>query len=325
MTEASWTLSHRQLVSAVISLVLPSGPRGRPLVADLGYELSSLELPMVDRRGRRYRLDLHLTHDVLNLSLLVDCKTNLAVLNAEQIEKYMATTGAEAVMSGNLVVADPRGHRADAVFVVLPEVETGLAALVAACPAVLTAGWGMVRVTRSRIEIVHDELSDPSLSNALTMGWDIDVERLPLERLPYEADSPRWELANALFRSLNSMFVSRRREFDIDDLCIDSNELWPYLEAHHNHIRGRVRDEVRTLRRTALKGWIAKVDIGTGREERWRFTKTFSTKRNVLASFSQRHQRYVSVLLEERRDPRPDDFVRIDPEQLSLPIPIADS
>ncbi len=95
-------------------------------------------------------------------------------------------------------------------------------------------------------------------------------------------------------RTLQAMFVSGIREFGVDDLALPVYELWQYLEAQHNYIRGRVRDEVRTLRRTALKGWMTKVDIGTGREERWRSTRRPTTNRNVLKGFARRHRRYVS-------------------------------
>ena len=78
------------------------------------------------------------------------------------------------------------------------------------------------------------------------------------------------------------------------------------------------------MRGTALKGWIARVDVGSSREERWRFVREPTTNRNALAGFARRHLRYVEILLNKDRDPRPDDFVRIDPEQLTLPIPIAD-
>ena len=325
MNGFSWALSHRQVVSAVVALAVPGGDRARPLLNELGYELRSLELPMVDTRGRPYRLDLHLTKDSLNLSLLVECKAGAESLRSDQIERYMATTGAEVVLAGDAPLADPRGHQADATFVVVPGVEQALAALVAACPTRLVAGWGIVRLTPSRIELAHDELSDGSLSASLTAGWSVDVERLPLERLPYEPGAPSWEFADVMLRTLQAMFVSGQREFGVDDLCVASNELWPYLEAQHDHIRGRARDEVRTLRRTALKGWIAKVDVGTGREERWRFTRKPTTNRNALAGFARRHHRYVSILRNEGRNPRADDFVRIDPEQLTLPIAIGES
>lgn len=325
MTDFSWSLSHRQLVSAVIALVLPDGLGLSTPFRDLGYELGSLELPIADRFGRPYQIDLHLTHETQNLSLLVECKTNPAVLEAVQIEKYMATTGEEAVIAANLTLTAPRQHRADVVFVVLPNVENALAGLVAACPSILVAGWGLVRVSPSRIELAHDELSDHDFAASLTAGWDIDVEGLPLERLPYEPDSPEWDLADALFQTMNSMFMSGRREFGVDDLCVESNELWPFLEPQHDHIRQRVRNEVRTFRRTALKGRIARVDSGTGREERWRFVRRPTTNRNVIASFAKRHQRYVSILLNEGRNPRADDFVKIDPEQLIMEFPAAES
>jgi hypothetical protein len=324
MTDFSWSLSHRQLLSAIISLVVPSDGGTSPFLRDLGYELRSLELPITDRQGRPYRLDLHLTHGGLNLSLLVECKTTPAVLEADQIEKYMGTTGAEIVIAASLTLPTPREHKANAAFIVLPGVEQGLANLVASCPVVLIEGWGLIRVAPSRMELVHDEISDADLSRSLTAGWDVEVERLPLERLPYESDSPRWDLADSLLRTLTSMFVTGRREFGVDDLCTGSNELWEYLEPQHDHIRRRVRDEIRTLRRTALKGWIAKVEAGTGREERWRFTRKATSNRNVVAGFNRRHKKYVSVLLDERRDPTPNDFVNIDPEQLTLPIPVAE-
>lgn len=325
MTALSWSLSHRQLISAVIALVVPSS-RGDPTpLADLGYELRSLELPITDRFGRSYRLDLHATHAHHNLSLLLECKTSAAVLSRDQIEKYLATTGQEAVIAAALTLSAPQEHRADAVFVVLPDVEQTLSGLIAACPSVLVAGWGMLRVTASRIEIAHDELSDANLSASLTHGWDVEVERLPLERLPYESDSPPWDLADALFQALNSMFILGRREFDVEDLCIGSNELWQYLEPQHDHIRERVRNEVRTLRRTALKGWITKTESGTGREERWKFSRRPTTNRNVIAGFAKRHQRYVSILAKEGRNPRANDFVAIEPEQLSLEFPAAGS
>lgn len=324
MTDFSWRLTHRQLVSAVIALVLPIDGQDRPLLNALGYQLRALELPMVDRRGRPYRLDLHLIKDALNLSLLVDCKTTPVTLKANQIERYMATTGAELVVATNLSLANPRGHQADALYVVLPGVEHDLAALVAGCPEVLVSGWGMVRFTPFQIELAHDELTDTELSASLASNWLIDVERLPLERLPYEPDAPRGELADVVLRTLTSMFVSRQQEFGIDDVCVGSNDLWLYLESQHDHIRTRVRDELRTLRRTALKGWITAVDVGTRREERWRFLRKPTTNRNVIAGLAKRHQRYVSILLSERRDPIANDFVRIDPEQLTLDFPGAE-
>jgi len=311
-------------MSAIVSLVLPGGRGQQPFLSDLGYELQSLELQLADHNGRPYRLDLHLTHGPLNLSLLVDCKTSAELLKADQIEKYMATAPSDVVVGASILSPQPREHRADVVFFVLREVEEALSALVAACATRLPSGWGMVRVTPMRIEIAHDELSDSNLSTALTAGWDVDVERLPLERIPYEPGSERWELADVVLQTIQSMFVSRTREFAVDDVCIASNDLWPFLEADHDFIRSRVRQEIRTMRRTALRGWITKVDVGSGREERWRFVREPTGNRNVLAGFARRHQLYVALLL-RGDDPRPDHFVRIDPEQLTLPIAVAES
>jgi hypothetical protein len=249
----------------------------------------------------------------------VDCKTNSATLEADQIERYMPTTGAELVVAGAVATGNPHEHQVNAVFVVLSGVEGEMVNIIAACPEQVSDGWGILRVTPSRFEIVHDELTDASLSTALTAGWDIDVARLPLERLPYEPDAPRWELATVIFRTVQAMFIKGVREFSLDDICVNSNELWSYLETQHDHIRKRIRDEMRTIRRTALKAWITRVDSETGREERWRFIRRPTSNQNVIAGFARRHQQYISILLDER-DPRADDFVKIHPEQLALPI-----
>lgn len=312
------SLNHRQLVSAVIGLALPDGGRYPTPFYDLGFELVALELPMVDALSRPYKLDVLLANVARNLSLLVECKTCADVVESDQIAKYMATTGVQVIQQAGIVSADPKRHRADVVFVVLPGVDATIARLIAGSPTVLAAGWGLLRVAAGRVEIVHDEFSDDVLSASLDAGWIVDFEHLPLERLPFEPDSPRWELADVVLQTILSFFTVGRREFGIDDVCTESNGLWAYLEPQHEHIRERIRDEVRTLRRTALFGWITVAATGTGREERWRFSRKGTTNVRTIGAYRRRHQRYVSILRGEQRDPRKDDFVDVVPEQLTL-------
>jgi hypothetical protein len=318
MSERLWSLTHRQLMSAVIALALPSGAAHPQPLRDLGYDLVSLELPMVDIHSRQYQLDVLLANDNLNLSLLIECKTWAGTVKADQIERYMATTGIQVIQQSGITTPSPRTHRADILFVVSPGVERVVVDLVAACSSVAASGWGLVRVVPTGIEAVHDELSDAALSQSLDAGWEIDIERLPLERLPYESDAPRWELADAVLQTIFSFFATGRREFGIDDVCSDSNGLWAFLAPQHGHIRERVRDEVRTLRRTALSGWISVVATGGGREERWRFSRAASTGVRIAAAFAARHHRYVSILRQEGRNPVRNDFVEVAPEQLSF-------
>jgi hypothetical protein len=212
-------------VSAIIALALPGGSGQPPLLHDLGYELRSLELPMTDHLARPYTLDLHLSHHMLNLSLLVDCKTDPTKLKATQIERYMATGGSDLIIAANFTPPDPRQHRVDVVFFVLQEVESQLSALVATCASRLSSGWGIIRVSSSRMEMAHDELTDSDLSRSLTTEWEVAVDTLPLERLPYESDSPSWELASVIFQTIQSLFVSGTREFGVEELCVASNGL----------------------------------------------------------------------------------------------------
>jgi hypothetical protein len=279
---------------------------------------------MADRSARPYQVDIHLQKERLNLSLLIDCKAAPDYLRSDQVERYLNTTGTEVILASGISVDRPSEHLVNPVFFVLPEVEPALTTLIAACPANVSNGWGIVRIESQRFLIVHDELSDSELSRSLIEGWEVELAGLPLERLPYDPDAPRWELADVIFRTLMSFFVAGRRVFDLEQLCSSSNELWPFLEAQHSFIRNRVRDEVRTIRRTALKGWLTRVEDGAGREEQWRFARTPRATRNTLASFARRHQRYVSIL-RSKGDPTADQFVRIDPEQLTLPLIISEN
>src|SRR5262245_52257199 len=100
-------------------------------LADWGYELAAIELPMVDRDARPYQLDLHLLKDRLNLSLLIDCKTWPETLKADQVERYMNTTGTEVIIASGVTVQQPLEHQANPMFFVLPGVEAALASLIA--------------------------------------------------------------------------------------------------------------------------------------------------------------------------------------------------
>jgi hypothetical protein len=314
----TWSISHRQLVSAVIALALPDLTRSTPPLFELGYSLVSLELPMTDRLGNSYRLDLHLVKDTLNLSIAMDCKTWPDALKQDQIDRYLDTPGTNVVAASGIVLEHPQSHKVDAVFVVLQAVEAPLASMINRCPVRSVTGLGIVRIEPRQVLLVHDELSDAALSASLSSGWEVDILRLPLERLPYDADAPRWALADSILRTLQSFFASRKLEFDVEDLCVASNALWQYMEPSHSHLRERVRNEVRTLRRTALKNWLERVNIGAPMEGRWRFTRQPTSRADVLSAFARRHSKYISILRDEDRDPRPGDFVNIDPEQLIL-------
>lgn len=317
-TTRDWSPSHRQLLSAVISLVLPDSSGRVPQLNSLGYELSSIELLMTDRTGRPYRLDLHLLKNSLNLSLEVDCKTWHGLLKQEQIDKYLDTTPANVVAQSGIVLNAPRGHNVDVVFIFLPDVETTLAQMIANCPTRSISGLGLVRVDPTKWISTHDELTDPDLSNLLSTGLDVEISRMPLERLPYEADAPRWELANSILQTIQEFYIKEIREFDVATLCASSNPLWEFMAPSQSHLLSRVRDEVRTLRRTALRNWLQVVSTGTGKEERWQFSKPASSRANVLGGYARRHRRYVEVLRDDKRSPSPGDFVNIDPEQLVL-------
>lgn len=136
--------------------------------------------------------------------------------------------------------------------------------------------------------------------------------------MPYDSDAPEWELANAILTTVLSFFVARRRTFSLENLCQESNSFWDYMAPNQNHLRNRIRNEMRRIRRTALSDWLERVATPSGREENWRFKKKPTTRANVIGGYARRHHRYVEVLRDERRDPTKQDFANIDPEQLML-------
>lgn len=320
MTESDWRPSHRQLVSAVISLALPGDSVVPPLLYEVGYRLQSIELEMTDREGRPYSVDVHVLREDINLSVLIDCKTYADNLKPEQLERYLATVGANVVTGAGLSLSEPSSHRAGVAFVVLPPVEAPLMEVVRGF-VVRCDGWGIVLAAELLLRLSHDELSDSDLSASLGAGWAVDLASAPLERLPYEADAPDWELGDAVFRTIIGIFAAGEVSFTVDDVCSQSNDLWPFLYTEQAHLRERVRKQVRSIRGTALKGYLVAVRGGSTHEDRWRFDRSSTTKATVLAALRRRHSRYVEILM-NRGEPRPRNFDDLDAEQLVLPLPL---
>jgi hypothetical protein len=274
---------------------------------------------MSDRESRRYQADLHLHKRTANLSLLLECKSSSDYVETSQLQRYLATTGQEVIQFTGLLSDDPRNHLLDVGFIGASDAAATLVERLTECPDVYCSGWGVVELSGDRLRIVHDELSDSDLSSEFQRGWVIDLESLALEWLPYEASCTQAQLGDALFQTLLRFFVNRKREFSIHDLGVESNQFWEYMEPQHQMLSGRIRKHMKSIRGTALKGWISRVNTGSVYEERWKFTRASTTRANVLRSFQRRHARYVE-LLEAKQEPQPRDFEGIDPEQLHLPF-----
>jgi hypothetical protein len=317
MSEGPFVLSHRQLVSGLISLIIGGDPTVTPILGDLGYVLDGLEIPMVDAAGNRFVPDLLVTKSGINLSLLIECKSGPDSVEEQQVSSYLSMQGIEIVRQGRLTVASPSTHRVDAAFFVLSGAESLVRSAVDAVLALgkmKTNGLGLIRVDQDRTSIQLDQLSDPSLSASLQGGWNIRFVDLPLERLPYEPSSPDWDLAQSLLQTLKVLFLEERSSFSVEDICQASNPLWTYLPDQHDLLRRRVRKMVDSLRGTAFKGWFVRV---AGTTDQWRFTRKSTANTNVQIAFQRRESKYI-MLLKEHKIPTPVDFQDID--QLPLPL-----
>lgn len=191
------------------------------------------------------------------------------------------------------------------------------------CPIQTISGWGIVSVADELIRVSHDQLSDPQLSSSLTEGWFVQIERLPLERLPYEVSSPGWDVSDALFTALLAMFLEGKPSFTLNELCRASNQWWPFFSAVQDDIRTRVRRLMIRIRKTALKDWIARVTPSGQSESEWRFKKRPPIRQATIAGFRRRHQRFVQIQM-EKREPMPKDFDGVDAEQMVLPLIITE-
>ncbi|MBA2520184.1 MAG: hypothetical protein H0V24_10995 [Chloroflexia bacterium] len=317
MSEGPLVLSHRQLVSGLISLIMGGDQAVSPILGNLGYVLDGLEIPMVDPTGNRFVPDILVTRSDINLSLLIECKSGPDSVEEQQVSSYLTMQGLEVVRQGRLTVASSSSHRVDAVFFVLSAAELLVRSAVDAVLALSKMkanGLGLIRVNQDRTSIQLDQLSDASLSASLREGWNIRFTDLPLERLPYEPSSPDWDLAQSLLQTLKVFFLERRSSFSVEDVCRDSNGLWAYLPDQHDLLRRRVRKMIDNLRGTAFKGWFARV---AGTTDQWRFTRRSTANTNVQIAFQRREYKYIT-LLKEHKIPTPTDFADID--QLPLPL-----
>lgn len=320
MSEDTLVLNHRQLLSGLISLVIGHDHGTDPILGSLGYVLNGLEIPMVDAAGSRFVPDIHLVSDSVNLSLLVEGKSGPASIDEQQTACYLNMQGIEVLRQGRLTVAVPQSHRVDAVFFVVESAESQMRSIVEnilQTGPMKTSGMGLIRIAPLKTYILLGSLSDSQLDGSLRNGWNLRFADLPLERLPYEPSSPGWELAQSLLQTLAAYFLEERGAFDTDDVCRDSNELWPYLSDQHDHIRNRVRKMLVSLRGTAFRGWIKRLPGTTQLESRWEFIDRSVDRSTVQLAFQRRATKYIE-LVKNSQQPRPEDFDDVD--QLPLPL-----
>lgn len=320
MTESdfsdSW--SHREAISAVISLSLPTARRQAPPLVLLGYELHGLEIPMVDYHGQSYTIDLHLFGREANQSLSTDVKTYGLFLKREQLAKYMSTDAVNFRGLSNLTIQDPSSHRVDAFFVAVGSSAVDeLPLIVRTIRHQRVSAVVVVELNETSLTLITGQPSDSLLADALEAGITFSQEVLELERLPYEPDSPDWLLADIIFQDLFVRWLQGVEEFTSLEVCRSTNSLWDFYPNQQRKIEDRIRGLIKTMRKTALKGWVAAVLNQSSREEHWKFTKKSSNRASVLEAFARRHQRFVSVR-RTGRDPVQGDFVGIDTEQYQL-------
>lgn len=314
---------HRELVSAVISMLIEVPGRPSAPLAKFGYRLLAIEVPMADRNQLQYQADLHLIQSELNLSVLVECKSGGQYIDSTQIEKYFDTLPRDVILSRSLSTSDPRQHRLDLFFITTPASSQGMRDTIATISNRNELGWGLFQFSNSRLEILHDEISDSELSSSLSQSWAVPLDRLALELLPYEVTCTNEELADAVFQSLIHFFVSGKREFGLEDIAKRSNSFWKYLEPQHELLGKRIRNQMKSIRGTALRRVISRVPTESIHEDRWKFNRRSTNRSQVLQSLQRRHRKYLEIL-RDKKEPKPADFEGIDPEQLRLPFPTSD-
>lgn len=316
--QAPLKLDHRQLVSVVICLSEPSGREDNRSFYGIGYQLSGLDLGMSNRIGENYEVDVHLVCQEKNRSLLIDCKTYGPLIESQQIEKYLNTSGEDVVRTG-VSAEDPRSHQAEVAFFVLPAVTADLANIAQATRVAEPAPWGIIEFDGACVSSPHNEFTDEELSASLESRWEMDPDDIYLERLPFEKSSPNSIVASHLFQTLFSFLMSGDLEFSLEDICLDCHPYWDKLGGNQGFIADRIQRHMRTIRRTALKGWLVKVDSPTEKEQAWKFVKGATTNLTTIRSFRAKQERYIRDM-EEGRNPRPQDYVSLDSEQLSFPV-----
>jgi hypothetical protein len=126
-------------------------------------------------------------------------------------------------------------------------------------------------------------------------------------------------LADKVFQALVSFLMSGVKEFTLLELAHATNPLLDYMRDQYDHVMKRVGGQMRAIRKVALSKWIDAVDVGTTREEKWRFTLTRRASNTTLRAIQSRHQGYIRIMSSEGRKPTRADFEARD-EQLTLPF-----
>lgn len=306
------------MVSAIVSLLVePDIPTCPPYFRNLGYQLLGLEVPMVDVHGRRYTPDLFITNLDRDNVILIDCKTWGPMIHNEQICRYLRTSKREVVSLTGISPRDVHVLTHDALFMVIEDAEPEIAAAITGCTKPRCDGVAIALVSDDKVQCSHNMLSDATLSDSLDKGWPLDLQSFALERLPYDLNSAAWEIADAIFQTVFSMWLSGVSEFTVDDLCEESNEWWQFLRAVHHPLRNRVREELRRIAKTALRSWIAPVRDPTNAITGWTFIRKPSQRKDVHDGFKRRQDRYILVRIQDI-GVTVADFDDIERDQLAL-------
>ena len=305
-------LSHRQLISLILSLLDSSSPA--PLLAELGYSLHSLELPMVDRYGHRYTVDVFALQSDMPGGLLIEGKTHESSVKVEQVRSYLNTTPQEVISLSAVGVQAVDEFVTGSLFVVLPNVQDALLETLTQAGDSHGGTYGIIIVDATSLHCAYGTLSG---LERVEKTLEIPIATLPLETIPFEPDCPRHELADIMFQTLYAMFQQGVRTFTVAELCELSNDWWPYLASQHARIKQRMKQELRRAIKVALHPWLEELRSETNEVVAWQFKRRASGNRRSVQSFRRVHARYVQVS-KHNRLPERQDFLDFAMDQLIL-------
>lgn len=222
-------------------------------------------------------------------------------------------------MRKGIQVPDPKSHRSQAMFFVLPDVTNSLVREIRRHPKYRLTGWGIIELTKEELICRHSEFDDQPLADRFRDPQPIDFDAISIERLLFSPSCPDFKLVDAIFSTLISFLISGKREFTVEDICMEANPLFTLMPDQQELIRKRIRKHMVAIRKNALFKWVRSIAKGNTTEDTWEFRVGPSVPNQTLQAFSSRHRVYVQYILNTGELPKKAMLDYRD-EQLILPL-----
>ncbi len=226
-------------LNALLGLVT-RGDVNRPVLAEAGFRLVGLEIPVVSPSGSVV-IDAVLFHE--NTNHLVQCESKAgANVEDRQAHAYAAVTAKDVVQAAYVDLKTRVEPTLETLYVCLAEhvgrIRQGVRAIGLALP--------ILAIGQNRIELHDSENASQRLSGALASGIELDAP--PARIIPFDHDTPDDVIKGYVLSTLVSMMASRVGHVSLTGLTEQTAKHYPlYGHRTQQKLRSKVEAAVRDI------------------------------------------------------------------------------